>query len=113
MEITGNKYSRSDWRRFLSTRKGTAVLAGTCALIAAAILIFAMARYRHSVNAEGNPETVFVASGEIQKGTSGDAIASGQLFKPTSIPRSFKATESPCATCPTRFGAPTATWAAG
>jgi Flp pilus assembly protein CpaB len=44
-----------------------------------------MSRYRHNVNAENNPVTVFVASGLIQKGTSGDAIAGGQLFKPTTI----------------------------
>src|SRR6516165_3799168 len=86
MEVTGNKYTRGDWRKLLATRRGTVVVAGVCALIAAAILIFAMQRYRHSVNAEGNPETVFVAAQEIQKGTSGEAIASGQLFKSTSIP---------------------------
>src|SRR2546425_1000516 len=44
-----------------------------------------MQRFRHNVVAESNPETVFVASGLIQKGTSGNAIASGQLFKPTTI----------------------------
>jgi pilus assembly protein CpaB len=61
-------------------------VAAVCALIAAGILIFAMASYRHNVDAEGNPQTVLVASGLIQKGTSGDAIASEQLFKATSIP---------------------------
>jgi Flp pilus assembly protein CpaB len=62
------------------------IVAGACAVIAAGILIVAMQRYRHSVNTESNPLTVFVANVAIQKGTSGDAIASGQLFKPTSIP---------------------------
>jgi Flp pilus assembly protein CpaB len=60
-------------------------VAAVCAILAAAILIFAMQRYRHSVNSEGAAQTVFVASGLIQKGTAGDAIASEQLFKPTSI----------------------------
>jgi len=86
MEVSSNKYTRPDWRKFVATRRGTVVVAGVCALIAAAILIFAMQRYRHGINTESNPETVLVASGEIQKGTAGDAIASGQLFKPTSIP---------------------------
>lgn len=85
MELTGNNYSRNDWRKLLSTRRGTIIVATVCALVAAAILIFAMQRYRHNVDTEGNPETVLVASGLIQKGTAGDAIASGQLFKPTSI----------------------------
>lgn len=85
MELTGNNYTRKDWRSFLATRRGTMLVAGVCAIVAAGILIFAMQRYRHNVSSEGNPETVFVASGLIQKGTAGDAIASGQLFKPTSI----------------------------
>jgi Flp pilus assembly protein CpaB len=85
MEVTGNQYARSDWRKLLSTRRGTVLVALVCALVAAAILIVAMQQYRHSVNSEGNPETVLVASGLIQKGTSGDAIASGQLFKGSSV----------------------------
>src|ERR1700740_2450910 len=86
MELTGNKYTRTDWRKFLATRRGTVMVAGVCALIAAAILIFAMQRYRHSVSSEGNPEPVLLAPQKIQKGPSGAAIANGQLFKPTSIP---------------------------
>ena len=66
MELTGNKYTRTDWRKFLATRRGTVMVAGACALLAAAILIFAMQRYRHSISTEGNPETVFVATQEIQ-----------------------------------------------
>jgi len=85
VELTGNKYGSADWRKLLATRRGTVLVAVACALVAAAILIFAMQRFRHNVAAEGNPETVFVASGLIQKGTSGNAIASGQLFKPTTI----------------------------
>ena len=54
-------------------------------MIAAGILLVAMSRYRHNVDTSGNQETVFVASGLIQKGTSGDAIASGQLFTSTSV----------------------------
>jgi Flp pilus assembly protein CpaB len=85
MELTGSRYGRSDWRNLLTTRRGTVIVAAVCAIVAAAILILAMQRFRHSVSAESNPETVLVASGLIQKGTSGDAIASGQMFKPTSI----------------------------
>jgi Flp pilus assembly protein CpaB len=85
VELTGNNYSRNDWRKLLSTRRGTIIVATVCALVAGGILIFAMQSYRHNVDTEGNPETVFVASGLIQKGTAGDAISSEQLFKPTSI----------------------------
>ena len=85
MELTGNNYTRNDWRKLLSTRRGTIIVATVCALVAAGILIVAMQGYRHNIDTEGNPETVLVATGLIQKGTSGDAITTGQQFKPTSI----------------------------
>jgi pilus assembly protein CpaB len=85
VELTGKNYTRNDWRKLLSTRRGTVIVAGVCALVAAAILLIAMNRYRHNVNTSGNQETVLVAGGLIQKGTSGDAIAAEQLFKPTSV----------------------------
>jgi Flp pilus assembly protein CpaB len=85
MELTGKNYTRNDWRSFLATRRGTVLVALACAIVAAAILVFAMERYRHSVNSEANQESVLVASGLIQKGTSGNAIAREQLFTPSSI----------------------------
>jgi Flp pilus assembly protein CpaB len=85
VELTGKNYIRDDWRKLFATRRGTMLVAGVCALVAAGILVLAMNRYRHNVDTSGSQETVLIASGLIQKGTSGDAIASGQLFKPTSI----------------------------
>jgi Flp pilus assembly protein CpaB len=85
VELTGKNYTRNDWRKALATRRGTIVVAAVCALVAAGILLLAMNRYRHNVDTSGNQETVLVASGLIQKGTPGDAVASGQLFKPTSV----------------------------
>jgi Flp pilus assembly protein CpaB len=69
----------------LSSRQGTLAVALTCALVAGGILVFAINRYRQSVNASGQQTTVFVAKGLIQKGTSGDAIAAQQLSTPTQI----------------------------
>jgi Flp pilus assembly protein CpaB len=85
MELTGKNYTRNDWRKLLATRRGTVLVAAACALIAGAILVVAMNRYRSNVDTSGNQTTVLVASGLIQKGTSGDAIAAEQMFKPTSI----------------------------
>jgi Flp pilus assembly protein CpaB len=85
MELTGKNYTRNDWRKLLATRRGTVLVAAACALIAGGILVVAMNRYRSNVDSSGNQETVLVASGLIQKGTSGDAIAAEKLFKPTSI----------------------------
>jgi pilus assembly protein CpaB len=86
VELTAKKYGGRDWRKLLTTRRGTVLVAGACAIVAAGILIFAMQRYRHNVSSEGTPQTVLVASGLIQKGTAGDAIASEQLFKATPVP---------------------------
>jgi pilus assembly protein CpaB len=85
MELTAKKYAGNDWRKLLGTRRGTVIVATVCALLAAGILLFAMSRYRHSVDTAGNQQTVFVATELIQKGTAGDAIASQQLFKATSV----------------------------
>ena len=87
MELTGNKYGGRDWRKLLATRRGTVMVAAACAVIAAAILIYAANKYRQHVDANGNPETVLVANTLIQKGTSGDAIASEQLLKPRDLVR--------------------------
>ena len=85
MEFTGSNYTRNDWRKMLGTRKGTIIVAAVCAVIAATILIVALNNYRDSVSSSNNQETVLVASNLIQKGTSGDAIASEQLFQPKSV----------------------------
>jgi len=85
VEITGKRYAGRTWRELLSTRRGTLIVAVLCAVIAAAVIVVAMQRYRQSVNAQGQPETVLVATQLIQKGTTGEAIARGDLFHPTQI----------------------------
>jgi Flp pilus assembly protein CpaB len=82
MELAGNKYkSGGGLRKLLSTRQGTALVAGACTLVAAAVLLFAASRYRHSVDVSAQPQTVFVASSLIQQGTAGDAISTGGMFR--------------------------------
>src|SRR5258708_5936805 len=85
MELSPKKPATPDLRGMLSSRQGTLAVALTCALIAGGILVFAINRYRQSVNASSTQSTVFVAKSLIQKGTSGDAIAAQQLATPTSI----------------------------
>jgi Flp pilus assembly protein CpaB len=69
----------------MSTRRGTAIVAGLCTLVAGGILLVAAARYRHSVDATSQPESVLVASTLIQKGTPGDVVSSRDMFKPQRI----------------------------
>ena len=84
MELTQKRLS-GGYRSLLATRKGTVVAAAACAVVAAGVLVYAFSQYRQSIDNGSRPETVFVASSLIQKGTSGSAIAAQQLFKPTTI----------------------------
>jgi Flp pilus assembly protein CpaB len=85
MELTQGRPVGSSWRRLPSTRRGTLAIALVSALIAAGILVIALHSYRKSVETSGTPATVLVATRAIEQGTSGQAIAAGQFFKPTRI----------------------------
>jgi len=74
-------------QRLFSTRGGTIALSIMAAVLAAAILVTYLHRYRDSVRASGAPVTVLVAKGLIEKGTSGDIIASQDLYQVSSQPR--------------------------
>jgi Flp pilus assembly protein CpaB len=54
-------------------------------LVAAGVLLFAASKYRHSVDAKGQPETVLVATSVIQKGTPGNVISDQLMFRPEQI----------------------------
>lgn len=91
MELTGNKLTPNKYAssghlsKLLATRRGTVIVAGVCTLLAAGVLVYAAARYRQSVQNGGGTRTVLVASATIPKGTSGDVIASQQLFHEQSV----------------------------
>ncbi|HWF51587.1 MAG TPA: Flp pilus assembly protein CpaB [Solirubrobacteraceae bacterium] len=85
MELTRKSYGSGGFRKLLSTRHGTALIAVACTIVAAGILLFAASRYRHSVNAQGQPVTVLVATSVIQKGTPGSVISSGGMFRSEQI----------------------------
>jgi Flp pilus assembly protein CpaB len=85
VELTSNPKSRRNFSGVLSTRQGTLAVAGACALVAIGVLVLAISKYRESVNSSTKEATVLVASRLIQKGTAGDAVASGQLFAPAQV----------------------------
>jgi Flp pilus assembly protein CpaB len=85
VELTGNRYAGNDWRRLLSTRRGTVIIAVVCTLVAAGILAYAASRYRQSVQRSAGVQTVLVANATILKGTSGDVVATQQMFHTQSI----------------------------
>jgi Flp pilus assembly protein CpaB len=78
MEVTQKRPARGNLGKMSSTRQGTFVIAAVATIIAAAILLFALSRYRHSVESANKPATVIVASRFIEQGTAGSVIGVGQ-----------------------------------
>jgi Flp pilus assembly protein CpaB len=77
-----------DVRQVLSTRGGSAAVAGVTALLAGLILLVFLAQYRHSVSSDNKSATVLVAQRLIQKGSSGDVIATQGLYQSTRLKKS-------------------------
>jgi Flp pilus assembly protein CpaB len=65
----------------LATRQGSLALALVCAICAAAVLVFALGRYKTHVVQPTPQATVLIASGEISKGTTGTEIAAQKLYR--------------------------------
>ncbi|HEV2922873.1 MAG TPA: Flp pilus assembly protein CpaB [Solirubrobacteraceae bacterium] len=86
MEVTQRRPVGSKSGGWSSTRRGTLAIAALSTLVAAAILVFALQRYRQSVESSSKPATVLVAKRLIQKGTSGAAVGVGQYFRTARIP---------------------------
>jgi Flp pilus assembly protein CpaB len=85
MEVTQRRPAGGNLGKLSSTRQGTFTVALVSALIAAAILVFALHKYRQSVETKDKAATVLVATQFIQHGTSGAAIGVGHYYKPSSI----------------------------
>jgi Flp pilus assembly protein CpaB len=77
-----------DLRQILSTRGGSAAAAGITALVAGVILLVFLTQYRNSVNSDNKNASVLVAQRLIQKGSSGDVIATQGLYQTTQLKKS-------------------------
>jgi Flp pilus assembly protein CpaB len=86
MELIQRRPAGTDWRRWYSSRRGTLTIAAISTLIAAGILVYALHRYRQSVNTTSKTSTVLVATQLIEQGTSGDAIGVERLLRPARVP---------------------------
>src|SRR3954469_15510646 len=71
--------------RYLGTRRGATSAAVVAAALAAVVLLVFLHQYKSNVKSGNQTESVLVADQLIPKGTVGDAVASGGLFRPTSI----------------------------
>jgi Flp pilus assembly protein CpaB len=85
VKLSQKRMGRPSLGGLLATRPGALGLALLCAICAAGVFVFAMGRYRQSVQTGNKQATVLIAAGEIQKGTSGAAIAAQRLYKSTPI----------------------------
>jgi Flp pilus assembly protein CpaB len=65
----------------LATRQGSLLLAVLCATVAAAVLVFALARFKANVAKPIPQASVLVATGEINRGMTGAEIAREKLVK--------------------------------
>ena len=75
-------------QKLISTRKGTIVLSVLAAVVAGALILVYVNRYRDSVKAQGAPVTVLVARQTIPKGTAGNVIAAQSLYSATTLRQS-------------------------
>lgn len=74
-------------RRILSTRRGAVVVAGIAGLMAFMLLLaFMSAAAEEDGLAKPPSVSVLVADQTIEKGTPGDVIAEGKLFRTTKVP---------------------------
>lgn len=85
MKLSQKRMARPSLGGMLATRQGALILAVLCAAVAAGVLLLALSSYKKSVQTTVKQATVLVATGEIQKGTSGDTVATEKLYKSTPI----------------------------
>src|SRR4051794_41526158 len=74
-----------DLGKALSTRGGLTLIAILAALLAAGLIVFYLHQYRSSVDDSGKVTTVLVAKGPIDKGASGDVVASTAQFQAMTV----------------------------
>jgi Flp pilus assembly protein CpaB len=73
------------FRRFTGTRRGALTVALVAAALAGIVLLAFATRYKHSVQTGNNERTALIADRLIPKGTSGDLVVSGSLFRQTQV----------------------------
>ncbi len=78
--------NRTKVQRLLGTRRGTLAVAGVCAILAAAVLVVFLSKYRESGAGAAAPTPVLVARALIEKGTSGDTLAEQRQFEVVNRP---------------------------
>lgn len=86
MEATDHSRSQLEsLKRFTGTRKGAMTVALVAAALAGIVLLAFASRYKNSVQGSNTDRTALVADRLIPKGTSGDLVVSGGLFRQSQV----------------------------
>jgi Flp pilus assembly protein CpaB len=85
MEAVQKKPPADSLKQFLSTRRGAYAVALVAAALAGLVLLVFIDRYKEEVNAGIAPAPVLTADRLIPRGTAGNEVISGKLFRPTAI----------------------------
>jgi pilus assembly protein CpaB len=85
VELTPKKFNVPRVRGLPASRRGAVALAVGCALAAAVVLLIALSQYKQNLSTANRQESVLVATGTIQKGTSADLIAQERMYRPTPV----------------------------
>src|SRR4051794_3560862 len=86
MEATDKSRSQAQaFRRFAGTRKGSLTIAAVAAVLAGIVLLAFASQYKDSVQGGNAQRNALVADRLIPKGTSGDLVVSGGLFRQTQV----------------------------
>lgn len=85
MEAAQRRVSGTGFRRFLGTRRGAMTVAVATAAIAGILLLAYLDNYKKNVTGGVAPSPVLVADRLIPKGTSGDAVIAGSLFRTATV----------------------------
>ena len=72
-------------QRLVQTRRGTFLISLLAALLAGALILVYLNRYRNSLKSSGAPVTVLVAQHAISKGTPGALVATTGFYTATTI----------------------------
>lgn len=74
-------------QKLLATRGGTVAAAVIAAVLAGAVFLLYLNRYRATVDEASKPVSVLVAKSLIEKGTPGDIVGAEDLFQTTTAPK--------------------------
>ena len=83
--MPGSNKSGPRGRGLLATRQGTILVAIVAAVLAASVIFVFISNYRDSVANEGEGAKVLVATELIQKGSSGDVLATERMFRTATV----------------------------